>query len=277
MSAVLGLKLALVPSLIGGVTLAGRRWGPGVAGWLSAFPVVSAPILFFIALEQGAAFAAGAAAATLSAVLAILVFGVSYAWAAARYSWGSSTLISFACYFVAVVGLNTWAPSLSTAAIAVTAALVTAPRLYPVPAASSAVAATSPNDIWWRMAAGTVLVLLVTHFSSSLGPRLSGLFAMFPVMGSVLAVFSHRHSGAAFTIKLMRGMVLGYYAFACFCVVLSLSLSHTGIGWAFLWSLGCAVFVQGISRIYLRRTQQAVQADVLASGASPLRQGRGLT
>lgn len=277
MSAVLGLKLALGPSLIGGVTLAGRRWGPGVAGWLSAFPVVSAPILFFIALEQGATFAAGAAAATLSAVLAILVFGLSYAWAAARYSWGPSTFISFACYFVAVVGLNAWAPSLSTAAIAVTAALVAAPRLYPVPAAATPVAVTSPNDIWWRMAAGAALVLVVTHFSSSLGPRLSGLFAMFPVMGSVLAIFSHRHSGAAFTIKLMRGMVLGYYAFACFCVVLSLSLSHTGIGWAFLWSLGCAVLVQGISRIYLRRTQQAVQADVLASGASPLRQGRGLT
>jgi len=75
MSVVLGLKLALVPSLIGGVTLVGRRWGPSVAGWLSAFPVVSAPILFFIALEQGSSFAANAAAATLSAVLAILVFG----------------------------------------------------------------------------------------------------------------------------------------------------------------------------------------------------------
>jgi hypothetical protein len=38
MNAVLVLKLALVPMLILGVTLAGRRWGPSVAGWLSAFP-----------------------------------------------------------------------------------------------------------------------------------------------------------------------------------------------------------------------------------------------
>ncbi len=65
MTAVLLLKLFLVPALIALVTLAGRRWGPAVAGWLSAFPVVAGPILGFIALEQGAAFAARAAIGTL--------------------------------------------------------------------------------------------------------------------------------------------------------------------------------------------------------------------
>ena len=38
------LKLLLVPALIYAVTLAGRRWGPDVAGWLSAFPILSGPI-----------------------------------------------------------------------------------------------------------------------------------------------------------------------------------------------------------------------------------------
>ncbi|WP_137173323.1 hypothetical protein [Massilia sp. HP4] len=78
------LKLLLVPSLIALVTLAGRRWGPGVAGWLSAFPIVSGPILLAIALEQGSDFAAIAAANTLLAVLAIVVFSIVYARIAAR-------------------------------------------------------------------------------------------------------------------------------------------------------------------------------------------------
>jgi hypothetical protein len=86
MSMILILKLILVPALIAGVTLAGRRWGPSVAGWLSAFPVVSAPILFFIALQHGSAFTAQAAVGTLSAVLAILAFGISYSWAATGQS-----------------------------------------------------------------------------------------------------------------------------------------------------------------------------------------------
>lgn len=250
---VLGLKLALVPSLIGGVTLAGRRWGPGVAGWLSAFPVVSAPILFFIALEQGAQFAAHAAIATLSGVLAILVFGVSYAWAAVRYSWKVSALFSFACYLLAVAALNLWAPSLLAAGIAAVVALVVAPRFYPEPVSSATAAVRAPhNDIWWRMIAGAVLVLLVTHFSSRLGPRLSGLFAMFPLIASVLAVFSHVNSGVPFTIRLMRSMVLGYYAFTSFCVVLALALPQLGIVPAFLSALGAAALVQGASSIYLR-------------------------
>ena len=256
MSILLGLKLTLVPLLIGGVTLAGRRWGPGVAGWLAAFPVFSAPILLFIAIEQGAPFAANASAATLSAVLAILTFGISYAWAATQYGWKASALISFVCYFLTVAVLNFWGPSLFIAGIAVAAALFIAPRVYPQPGPpEKSTASAGSGDIWLRMGAGAALVLFVTHFSSSLGPRLSGLFAMFPLIASVLAVFSHKDSGSAFTIRLMRGMVLGYYAFASFCLILTLTLPHMNIGMAFLLALGAAVLVQGMSRIYMKRMQ----------------------
>lgn len=251
MSLLLVLKIILVPSLIGGVTLAGRRWGPEVAGWLSAFPVVSAPILYFIAREQGAVFAAKAAVATLSAVLAILVFGISYAWMALRRGCVVSALCAFAAYAVAVVVLQAWAPSLPAAAVAVFLALVTAPKSYPLPPAPPKTPASpSVGDLAWRMITGAVLVLLVTRFSPSLGPRLSGLFAMFPVITSVLAVFSHIHAGAGFAIRQLRGMVPGLYAFASFCAVLSLALPRMGVGLAFGLALLAALAVQGGSRLY---------------------------
>lgn len=258
MSVVLALKIALVPSLIGGITLAGRRWGPSVAGWLSAFPVISAPILFFITLEQGAAFAARASVATLSAVLAILIFGVSYAWAALRCSWFVSAIVGFSCYFIAVALLNAWAPSLLAAGATVLLALVAAPKIYPAPPVSSAVvsASESPYAIWWRMIAGAVLVVLVTHFSSRLGARLSGLFAMFPIIGSVLTVFAHAHAGAGFAIKQLRAMVLGYYAFACFCFLLALLLPHQSVALSFLVALAVAIVVQGASRLYVTHALQ---------------------
>jgi hypothetical protein len=74
-------------------------------------------------------------------------------------------------------------------------------------------------------------------------------------------VFSHRHAGAGFAIKLLRGTVLGYYGFATFCVALSLSLSTVGIGAAFALSLSCAAIVQAISRVYLLRAQPTTQTD----------------
>lgn len=254
MSTVFLLKLLLVPALIALVTLAGRRWGPGVAGWLSAFPVVAGPILLFIAAEQGAAFAAQAAVGTLSAVLAMLAFGISYAWAATRYAWPASLASGYAGYALAVWVLNLWnATTLYIAWPVVLVALWFAPRLYPVAQTSAAATAKPANDMLLRMGSGALLVLLVTHFAASLGPGLSGVFAMFPVMGTVLALFTHRSAGAGAATRLLRGMVLGFYAFSMFCAVLAWALSVTGIGAAFLWALVAAILVQGLSRLWLTR------------------------
>ncbi len=207
MHAVLILKLAIVPALILLVTLAGRRLGPAAAGWLSAFPVVAGPILWFIALEQGPAFASQAAVGTLSAVLAMLAFGLGYAWAATRYPWPLSLPLAYVSYATAVFVLNQWNATLLYAGIAVLAGLCLAPRLYPVLPASTRTLSKPANDLLLRMGLGTVLVLAVTHFAASLGPGLSGVFAMFPVMGTVLALFTHRSAGAAATVQLLRGMV----------------------------------------------------------------------
>src|SRR5690348_16799802 len=106
MPVILLLKLFLVPVLIYLVTLCGRRWGPGVAGWLSAFPIIAGPILLTIALEQGSAFAASAAEGTLLAVIAILVFGLAYAWASARFGVAGSLATALIVYASAVAALQ---------------------------------------------------------------------------------------------------------------------------------------------------------------------------
>ena len=58
----IALKLLLVPALLALVTLAGRRWGQRVAGWLGSFPIVAGPILLILTLENGVAFGVAAAA-----------------------------------------------------------------------------------------------------------------------------------------------------------------------------------------------------------------------
>ncbi len=81
------LKLTVVPLFIAVVTLAGRRWGAGVAGLLGGFPIVAGPIVVFVALEHGAQFGALAATAAISAVAGLLVFGIAYCWASIRWPW----------------------------------------------------------------------------------------------------------------------------------------------------------------------------------------------
>ena len=253
MTTVLFLKLLLVPALIVLVTLAGRRWGPAVAGWLSAFPVVAGPILFFIAVEQGALFAAQAAVGTLSAVLGMLAFGLSYAWAATRFAWPLSLPLAYIGYAVAVVLLDWWNAALPAAVLGVLAGLWIAPWLYPVLTEAPRPPVKPPRDLLLRMGMGAMLVLLVTYFAASLGPTLSGILAMFPVMGTVLVLFTHRSAGAAASIQLLRGMVLGFYSFATFCAVLAWTLQMIGIGPAFLCAIAAAALVQLLSRLWLGR------------------------
>ncbi len=258
MSAVLILKLCLVPALIVLVTLAGRRWGPAVAGWLSALPVVAGPILLFIAVEQGAGFAAEAAVGTLSAVLGMLAFGLGYAWAAVRFPWPLSLPLAYAGYALAVLLLDWWDATLPAAIAGVLLGLWLAPRFYPRLHAELSAPVKPPRDMLLRMGLGALLVLLVTHFAASLGPGLSGIFAMFPVMGTVLTLFTHRSAGAAAVIQLLRGMVLGFYAFATFCAVLALALPVAGTAIAFMSALTAALLIQALSRAWMQRHGMAV-------------------
>ena len=84
----LATKLVLVPLLIAAITVAGQRLGPRIAGALTGLPVVAGPVAFFFAIEQGTAFGAHAAVATLGGLLSLAVFCVVYAAAAQRAPGG---------------------------------------------------------------------------------------------------------------------------------------------------------------------------------------------
>lgn len=250
------LKLAIVPAFILGISLAGQRWGPAIAGWLSGLPVVAGPILFFMAREQGAAFAAEAAVATASAVCGSIVFSAAYSWTSIRHRWPVSLLAAAAAYFVAIALLAWLAPGVVVAALMSLALVIVAPRLFPAITSSTSPGPMPKTELFVRMVAGATLVFMATWSASSLGPRLSGLVAMFPVLGTVLAVFSHRHAGAAFTTQLLRGMAAGFYAFITFCVVLAVALVPWGIAAAFASAVTAALLVQvGAKQILLRPTR----------------------
>jgi hypothetical protein len=100
------LKIIVVPMLIISVTLAGRRWGPRVGGVLASFPLVAGPVLFFLATEQGEAFAAEAARATLVSLIAVAASGLAYAWACPRAPWWMSLAASWGTFVLLIVILH---------------------------------------------------------------------------------------------------------------------------------------------------------------------------
>lgn len=254
MSLIVGFKIVVVPSLIAAVTLAGRRWGPAVAGWLSGFPIVAGPILFFIAWEQGPDFGSSAALGTVLAIPAVLAFNLAYAWCATRASWPFSLAAAMAAYAAACALLLLLAPGAALSIGLAALLLAIGPRLFPQFEGNALLPprANSRSEIAYRMLAAAALVFAVTHFAADMGPRMSGLFAMFPVISIVLASFSHHYCGAAFAIRLLRGVILGWYALTLFFVLLYLLLPLLPLTLAFIGAVLAATAVQLVSRRHIR-------------------------
>lgn len=255
------LKLLTVPVFIMLITLSARRWGPQAAGVMAGFPLIAGPILLFIALEQGHRFAAAAATATVSAVTAAVAFGVAYAWSSRFLAWWWSLPAALAVWAGAALALAQLQPSLAIATAMSLGMLWLAPRLLPSVANVDTAKPVSNGELLVRMLAGALLVAAVTSAAASVGSRWSGLMAMFPVLASVLSVFSHRSYGPAYVARLLRGMVTGYYSFTAFCVTLAVLLPEAGTVTAFATALAGAfvlqVGMQGIQRLI---ESQAVNA-----------------
>ncbi len=236
--------------------MAGRRWGPGVAGWLAGFPSLTGPILFFLALERGAQFTVPAAVFALSAVAAALVFGIAYAWACLRLRWPGAWLCALLAWLVAVGVLARVPPTLAGSLAISLGVLVLAPRLFPKPRGQWGASAVPPHELLLRMAAGAGMVLAVTAVAETVGPAWTGLLAVFPVFTSVLAVFSQRASGPGFVVAMLRAMTGGFYSFVAFCVAVALLLPAQGVAATFLVAVAVAITVHGAARAVMMRLRR---------------------
>jgi hypothetical protein len=252
----LALKLALSPVLILIASLAARRWGVLVAGWIAGFPLTSGPVSIFLAVEQSPAFAAQAARGTLVGVIAMILFCFAYARMAPRFGPGPSLLGGLLTMLAATAGLLALAPSLALTIVLLLATTILSLRLIPRSPAS----APSGDPPWWdipaRMAVAVGLVVGLTEFADRLGPDLSGLISPIPIFASVLAVFTHRHDGGSAAAELLRGVILGSFSFSTFFLVVALALGSLGLVEAYALAT-LASMVVNVSALVLTRRQTA--------------------
>jgi uncharacterized membrane protein (GlpM family) len=120
--------------------------------------------------------------------------------------------------------------------------------------------APKSDKLLLRMMAGALLTLAVTLLASTVGDRWSGLLAVFPVLGSVMAVFSQQTRGPAFTAALLRATATGMYSFSAFCLVLALALPELGMH-AFTLGVAVSVAMLGVTKRLLARPVGPMAAE----------------
>ncbi len=248
----LEIKLVITPLVVLFASLAARRWGDAVGGWLVGLPLTSGPVSVFLAIEQGPSFAAQAADGSIAGVLSQAAFCLGYA-AMARQGVMAALVAGTLVYVVSAAilvetGLST-AILFAAALAALTLVLWLLPRRF---------VALSANVVaWWdmplRIVVTTALVVGLTSAASTLGPRASGITASYPLIAASIAAFAHASHGPQAGVAVVRGMASALYAFAMFFAIVSATLPRMSLIAAFALATAGGLIAQGATLYMVRR------------------------
>jgi hypothetical protein len=246
------LKLVLVPTFIGAVSLAGRRWGSTVSGWLIGLPFTSGPVAFFLALEQGNVFASKASVGIMLGIVSVFAFCLAYGRSATRLGWFQSTLVGFTAFVVSTYLLDLTAPPLVIGFVLALLVLAASFSLMPRVGSDKISVGRMRWELPARMVSATALVFLITGVAQVLGPQLTGLLTPFPIYATTLAVFTHRSQGGEEAVKLLRGVIVGSLTFIFFFLIVSLTIVAWGVAASFLTAIGASFLTHATSLQLLR-------------------------
>ncbi len=252
---ILVLKLVLAPIIIGSASLAGRKWGPAVSGWIVGLPLTSGPVIFFLALSHDVSFAANAALGVISGGLSLVAYALTYAWLATRFRWYVALAGSLLIFALSTTLLQNITFHLIPIFLIVCLVIALGLRLMPKKDVEPGETKPGKWDIPTRILIGTSFILLITWSASFIGPRLTGLLTTVPLYVTILTIFAHRHQGPAAAAHVLRGLLYGLFAFAGFFITLGLLIEKVGISWSFLSAITVALAIQGTSLWILRQRQ----------------------
>ncbi|MGE5616646.1 MAG: hypothetical protein ACM3X5_06995 [Bacillota bacterium] len=233
------LKLLLVPAAVWLASLAARRWGHAVSGYLGGMPLIGGPITLYLALDPGPDFAARSATLTLAAILGQAAHLLAFAhtarwgrWALSLFAgWGAYAIVSIGIAQLPLTPLGAFALALAGLALA----WIALPRVHGV----ATVPSIPPVELWLRVGAAFALAGMILWSANVFGPVVSGILLSVPVTGSIMPPFTLALYGSGALARLLRGFVLGLTGFTAFFF----TVASTVVSWGVALSFCAAVIV----------------------------------
>ena len=236
------LRLALVPLAVWAASLAARRWGHSVSGYLGGMPLIGGPITLFLAMDHGAEFAARSATFTLAAVAAqaahLMAFGFT---GRASRRWAFALGAGWCAFGLVAAGVAQLSWHALPAAAAAAAGLALAWRLLPRFVGSAPLPAIPRVELYLRLAAAVALAAFIFWSAPRFGPVVSGVLLSLPVTGSIMPPFTLALYGPDAVARLLRGFVVGLSGFSSFFLVVAAAAVPWGVAAAFLAAVPAAL------------------------------------
>lgn len=236
------LKMLVTAGFVVVATYAAERAGPVVGAMIATLPIAAGPAYFFIAIHHDAGFIAQSALASLVVNVVTAIFALVYAVLAQRHGRAASVLPAMAIWFVLVAVVNAvpWTTTTGIVfnAIGLTACIVAGNRFRHV-----RVPPAPPrwSDLLMRAVMVAVLVAVVVTASEVVGPKLTGIFAVFPIVLLSLILILHPRIGGPATAAVLANTLLGLAGFSLCCLTAHLLVERIGTAAGLIIALVIAI------------------------------------
>ncbi len=225
----LALKMAVTAGFVVGATYAAERAGPVVGGMIATLPIAAGPAYFFVALDHDAGFIAQGALASLVTNVVTSIFALTYAALAQRHGRAASILPALVAWFI-LAFLVQRVPWTTASAVAFNVAGIVAcialgnrfrhVRVPPPP--------RHWTDMVLRAGMVSVLVATVVALSATVGPFVTGMLAVFPIVLLSLMLILHPRIGGPASAAVLANSLLGMAGFSITCLTAHLIVERLG-------------------------------------------------
>ncbi len=225
----LALRMAIAAAFVVSASVITERSGPVIGALVATLPISAGPSYVFLALDHDAAFIAEGALASLPVNAATIFLGLTYVVLAQRRNLLVSFPAALAVWIVlaSVVRLFHW--SLLAGIVAnIVAFAICVPLLERYRHAKMPLITRRWYDIPLRASLVATLVAIVVTTSSWVGPTVSGIIALYPIVFTSMMLILHPRIGGPATAAVIANGAWGLMGFGVAVAVLHVTALRFG-------------------------------------------------
>jgi hypothetical protein len=248
----LAVKMAVTAGFVVLATATAERAGALVGALVATLPIAAGPAYVFLALDHDADFIAASALASLAVNAVTAIYALVYAATAQTRGLGLSLAAAMTVWAVLALVVRSIEWTLVTAVILNLAVIpvctLIGRRLREI---AMPLVTRRWYDIPLRAAMAALLVAVVVGLSARVGPAVTGMLAVFPIVLTSLMLILQPRIGGRATAAVLANTISGLGGFAC-CLV-ALHLAAVPLGSAAALALALAVSIAANLSIWAAR------------------------
>ena len=255
----LGLRMAVTAAFVVTASVITERSGPVIGALVATLPISAGPSYVFLALDHDAAFIAEGALASLPVSAATIFLDLTYVVLAQRHSAVISCAVAVAVWMVLAALVRTFHWSLprgllvNAIAFAICVPLLARFRHVKMPLITR-----RWHDIPLRAALVATLVATVVTLSGWVGPVVSGIIALFPVVFTSMMLILHPRIGGKPTAAVIANSAWGLLGLGV--AIAALHIAAPRFGSAIGLSLALSICVSWNLALWWNGRRRAVPA-----------------